>query len=94
MKAIDGYEERPPKEVLAVTAAYTNKVVIGLSAILAATYASLVLTKMWAMKEMGLTLVLGIMLTSISAVYLTSPALMALFGEKAWWPWRHGAKKK
>ncbi len=94
VRARDEYERRPPKQALAVAAASANKVVIGLSAILAATYASLVLTKMWAMKEMGLTLVLGIMLTSISAVYLVSPALMALFGEKAWWPWKHGAKKK
>ncbi len=94
VRARDEYEKRSPKEALAVAAASADNVVIGLSAILATTYASLMLTTMWAMKEMGFTLALGIMLVSISAVYFVSPALMALCGKYAWWPWRKARANK
>ncbi len=90
VRARDEYERRPPREALAVAAASADNVVIGLAAILATTYASLTLTTMWAMREMGFTLALGIVLVSASAVYFVSPALMALFGKHAWWPKRMG----
>jgi len=94
VRARDEYERRPPREALAVAAASADNVVIGLAAILATTYASLILTTMWAMREMGFTLALGIVLVSASAVYFVSPALMALFGKYAWWPRKIGRKDK
>ena len=90
VRARDEYERRPPREALAVAAASADNVVMGLAAILATTYASLILTTMWAMREMGFTLALGIVLVSASAVYFVSPALMALFGKYAWWPKKIG----
>ncbi len=93
VRARDEYERRPPKEALAVAAASADNVVMGLAAILATTYASLILTTMWAMREMGFTLALGIVLVSASAVYFVSPALMALFGKYAWWPKNIGSRR-
>ncbi|ASJ08134.1 multidrug RND transporter [Thermococcus siculi] len=86
VKARDEFERRKPEEALIVAAGTMDVLVIGLAAVLAVTYGSLVLSGTWGMREIGFTLAAGVLLTATLAVYFIGPAFMSLFGKKAWWP--------
>ncbi len=93
VKARDEFERRKPEDALVVAAGTMDKLVVGLAAVLAATYGSLMTGATWGIREIGFALALGILLTATLAVYFIGPSTMALFGEKAWWP-LHRAEKK
>ncbi|WP_324609470.1 MMPL family transporter [Thermococcus piezophilus] len=86
IKARDEFERREPREALVVAAGTMDLIVIGLAAVLAATYGSLMTGATWGVREIGFALAIGVLLTAAMAVYFVGPATMALFGEKAWWP--------
>ncbi|NPA47731.1 MAG: MMPL family transporter [Thermococci archaeon] len=88
IKARDEYERRNPKDALAYAAGSVDKLIVGLASVLAVTYGSLMLSSNWGTRELGFNLALGVLLTSLSAVYIVTPAFMSLFGRKAWWPFR------
>ncbi len=86
VKARDEFERRSAVESLIVAAGTMDTLVIGLAAVLATTYGSLMLSGTWGTREMGFALAFGVLLTAIMAVYFIGPAMMSLFGDKAWWP--------
>ncbi|WP_297497333.1 MMPL family transporter [Thermococcus sp.] len=95
VKARDEFERRKPDESLIVAAGTMDKVIIGLSVVLASTYGALMLSSTWGTREMGFALAAGILLTATLAVYFMGPAFMSLFGKKAWWPlFRESEAKK
>ncbi|NJF24652.1 MMPL family transporter [Thermococcus sp. Bubb.Bath] len=86
VKARDEFERRSPKDALIVAAGTMDLVVIGLATVLGTTYGALMTSSMWGMREMGFALASGVLITATLAVYFLGPAMMSLFGEKAWWP--------
>ena len=86
VKARDEFERRSPKDALVIAAGTMDALVIGLAAVLATTYGSLMLSGTWGTREMGFALAAGVLLTATMAVYFIGPAMMSLFGKKAWWP--------
>ena len=86
VKARDEFERRSPRDALVVAAGTMDTLVIGLAAVLATTYGSLMLSGTWGTREMGFALAAGVLLTATMAVYFIGPAMMSLFGKKAWWP--------
>ncbi|MEO2152209.1 MAG: MMPL family transporter, partial [Thermococcus sp.] len=93
VKARDEFERRSARDALVVAAGTMDTLVVGLAAVLAATYGSLMTGATWGIREIGFALAVGVLLTATAAVYLIGPATMALFGEKAWWPLHKGGKK-
>ena len=86
VKARDEFERRSPRDALIVAAGTMDALVIGLAAVLATTYGSLMLSGTWGTREIGFALAAGVLLTATMAVYFIGPAMMSLFGKKAWWP--------
>ncbi|ASJ02585.1 hypothetical protein A3L09_04585 [Thermococcus profundus] len=94
VKARDEFERRKPEDALIVAAGTMDTLVVGLAAVLTATYGSLMTGATWGIREIGFALALGVLLTATLAVYFIGPATMALFGEKAWWPLHRVEKKE
>lgn len=91
----DEFEDRKDlKEALSIAAGSSGKLIIGLAIILSSSYAGLLFTRMWAMKEMGFVLLTGVLLTALSAVYFLTPALIAIFGHRTWYPFKRRKKEK
>ena len=90
VKARDEFERRSPRDALIVAAGSMDLVVIGLAAVLATTYGALMLSSAWGTREIGFALAAGVLITATLAVYFLGPAMMSLFGEKAWWPLHKG----
>jgi len=86
VKARDEFERKPSREALITAAGAIDIVVIGLAAVVATTYGALMTSSMWGMREIGFALASGVLITATLAVYFLGPAMMSLFGEKAWWP--------
>ncbi len=84
----DEMEEVEPKKALSIAARASGRLIIGLALILSSAYTSLVLTSMWAMREIGFVLTLGIMIIALSAVYIVSPAIISMFRHHTWWPFK------
>ncbi len=66
--------------------------VLGLAAVVSGAYLSLLASSNVGMKEMGFTLGFTILLAGAMAAYLFTPLVVAMLGERAWWP--YGLKKK
>ncbi len=90
----DEVEKTSVRRALSIAARSSGKLIIGLALILSAAYISLVFTSMWAMREIGFVLTLGIVLIALSAVYILSPALISLFRHYTWYPFRHKEVEK
>ncbi len=88
VKVRDLMETLDPRRALSRSARESGKMIIGLALILTSAYISLMFTSMWAMREMGFVLTLGVLIVAISAVYILSPAIIAYLGYKAWWPFK------
>ncbi|ASJ12419.1 MMPL family transporter [Thermococcus thioreducens] len=93
VKARDEFERRSARDALVVAAGTMDTLVVGLAAVLAVTYGSLMTGATWGIREIGFALAIGVLLTATAAVYFIGPATMALFGEKAWWPLHKGRKE-
>ena len=66
--------------------------IIGLAFVVSSAYLSMLAASNVAMRAMGFTLGLTILLAGLMASYLFTPLVIALLGEKAWWPW--GGKRR
>ncbi len=64
-----------------------SHLVIGLGSIVTATYASLILGSSWGIKEIGIALSVGVLTITIMSALALTPALLALLGRAAWWPY-------
>uniref|UniRef100_UPI00260F9E47 MMPL family transporter n=1 Tax=Thermococcus sp. TaxID=35749 RepID=UPI00260F9E47 len=94
VKARDEFERRSPKDALVVAAGTIDLVVIGLATVLGTTYGALMISSTWGTREIGFALAAGVLITATLAVYFLGPAMMGLFGEKAWWPLHRTEKKE
>ncbi len=92
VKARDEMERLDPRKALSVAARTSGKLIVGLALILVSSYSSLMLTSMWAIKEMGFVLSSGILFIAVSAVYIMAPAVIAVFGRRTWWPFKVGGR--
>ncbi len=88
VKVRDEMETHDPRKALSIAARHSGKLIIGLALILVSAYISLMLTSMWAMREMGFVLTAGVLLIAVSAVYVLSPAIISYLGYRVWWPFR------
>ncbi len=73
--------------------------VIGLGLIVSSTYGALILGSSWGVREIGMALSIGVLTITLLSALAFTPAIMALMGEKAWWPlsrrWRkRGVRKR
>jgi len=66
--------------------------IIGLSLVVSSAYMSMITASTVMMRAMGFTLSVTILLAGLMASYLYTPLVIALLGEKAWWPW--GSKRR
>ena len=66
--------------------------IIGLSLVVSSAYLSMMTASTVMMRAMGFTLGVTILLAGVMASYLYTPLVIALLGEKAWWPW--GMKRR
>jgi uncharacterized membrane protein YdfJ with MMPL/SSD domain len=88
VKVRDEMEYMDTRRALSISARSSGKLIIGLALILVSAYASLMLTSMWAMREIGFVLTLGILIIAVSAVYILSPAIISITKHYSWWPFR------
>ncbi len=70
-----------------------SHLVIGLGLIVTSTYMALVIGSSWGVRELGLALAGGVFTTTLLAALVFTPAILALMGEKAWWPYSRRWKK-
>ncbi len=61
--------------------------VMGLALIMASAYGGLMLSRIPNLRMMGAALSLGVLFAGILASVALTPALIALLGRRAWWPW-------
>lgn len=77
---------RDSYEASSVAIRSASHVVLGLGLIVSATYASLVTGSSWGVRELGIALTTAVFTTTVLAAYVLTPSVLALLGEKAWWP--------
>lgn len=70
-----------------------SHLVIGLGLIVTLTYAAMVIGSSWGVRELGLALAGGVFTTTLLAALVFTPAILALMGEKAWWPYSRRWRK-
>ncbi len=63
-----------------------SHLVLGLGLIVTATYAGMITGSSWGIRELGTALATAVFTTTIMAAFILAPAILALMGEKAWWP--------
>jgi predicted RND superfamily exporter protein len=80
------------EEALAKAAGAVGLFIVGLSLVVSSAYLSMLSASNVGMQAMGFTLGLTILLAGVMAGYLFTPLVIALLGEKAWWPW--GMKRR
>jgi len=80
------------EEALAKATGAVGLFVIGLAFVVSSAYLSMLSASNIGMQAMGFTLGVTILLAGVMAGYLFTPLVIAMLGEKAWWPW--GMKKK
>ena len=80
------------EEALARATGAVGLFIIGLAFVVSSAYLSMLSASNIGMQAMGFTLGVTILLAGLMAGYLFTPLVIALLGEKAWWPW--GMKRK
>lgn len=75
------------REAVARAVSRAARLVLGLAAIMAGAYGGLVLSKTPGLRMTGASLALGVIFAGILAGVALTPALIALMGRGAWWPW-------
>ena len=78
---------RPREAALAASTA-TTKLILGLSLIVSSSYSAMIFTRSWGLRELGSTLALAILFTSLIASAVLWPSTTTLIGDKTWWPRR------
>ena len=77
-----------PREAVLATSTATTKLILGLSLIVSSSYSAMIFTRSWGLRELGTTLALAIIFTSLIASTTLWPSVTALMGDKTWWPKR------
>ncbi len=74
------------REWIVRAARHGSALVVGLALIMAGAYAGLTLSTSEALRVVGATLALGVLLAGVNSALLLTPSLMALLGDYFWWP--------
>jgi len=78
---------RPRDAALAASVA-TTRLILGLSLIVSSSYSAMIFTRSWGLRELGASLALAIVFTSLIAVVALWPSVTTLMGDRTWWPRR------
>jgi RND superfamily putative drug exporter len=70
-----------------VASARTGSVITSAGIILAGTFAALAVAPLRLMLQVGVTVALGVLIDTFVVRSMLVPAITALFGKWAWWPW-------
>jgi RND superfamily putative drug exporter len=70
-----------------VASARTGTVITSAGLILAGTFGALVTSPLQLLFQVGLTVALGVLIDTFVVRSLLVPAITAVIGERAWWPW-------
>jgi RND superfamily putative drug exporter len=81
-------ERMPLREAIATTAPRASRAITVAGLALAASFAALALLDLRQFREFAFAMVVGILLDAFLVRSLLIPALISLFGERSWWPWR------
>jgi RND superfamily putative drug exporter len=81
-------ERMPLREAVAVAAPRASRAITVAGLALAASFAALALIDLRQFREFAFAMVVGILLDAFLVRSLLIPALISLFGERSWWPWR------
>ena len=81
-------ERMPLPEAIAVAAPRASRAITVAGLALAASFAALALIDLRQFREFAFAMVVGILLDAFLVRSLLIPALISLFGERSWWPWR------
>ena len=81
-------ERMPLREAIAVAAPRASRAITVAGLALAASFAALALIDLRQFREFAFAMVVGILLDAFLVRSLLIPALISLFGERSWWPWR------
>jgi len=79
---------KPPREAARIAIIHGSPAVSSAGLILAGTFASLILTGIQLLQEIGLAVAIGVLLTSNVLASRIVPAIAALRGWHFWWPHR------
>ena len=77
-----------PREAALAASTATTRLVLGLSLIVSSSYSAMIFTRSWGLRELGASLALAIVFTSLIAVVALWPSTTTLMGDKTWWPRR------
>jgi RND superfamily putative drug exporter len=83
-------EESSTRELrsgIRVASARTGTVITSAGLILAGTFGALVTSPLQLLFQVGLTVALGVLIDTFVVRSLLVPAITAVIGERAWWPW-------
>jgi putative drug exporter of the RND superfamily len=81
-------ERMPLREAIAVTAPRASRAITVAGLALAASFAALALIDLRQFREFAFAMTVGILLDAFLVRSLLIPALISVFGERSWWPWR------
>ena len=77
---------RPLREGIRVASARTGTVITSAGLILAGTFAALLTSPLMLLFQVGLTVALGVLIDTFIVRSLLVPAITAVVGDRAWWP--------
>jgi RND superfamily putative drug exporter len=77
---------RPLREGIRVASARTGTVITSAGLILAGTFAALLTSPLTLLFQVGLTVALGVLIDTFVVRSLLVPAITAVVGDRAWWP--------
>lgn len=81
-------ERMPLKEAIAVATPRASRAITVAGLALAFSFAALALIDLRQFREFAFAMFVGILLDAFVVRSLLIPALISLFGERSWWPWR------
>ena len=81
-------ERMPVQEAIATAAPSASRAITVAGLALAFSFAALALIDLRQFREFAFAMFVGILLDAFVVRSLLIPALVSLFGERSWWPWR------
>jgi RND superfamily putative drug exporter len=79
-------ERRRPRDAIAVAVPQASRAITVAGATLAASFALLAIVPIRPFRELALLLCLGVLVDALVVRSVLIPSLLALFGDRAWWP--------
>jgi RND superfamily putative drug exporter len=81
---------RPTREGARLAAIVTGGVITACGIILAGTFATLVITPIQSMVQLGAAVAIGVFIDTFLVRAMLVPAIASLLGKRNWWPSKHG----